>query len=65
MATNLVPTREAVRRTGLHANTLRRYFDSGKIKGRRAENGARGILLRALGDTPFLRFALGCFDDQN
>jgi len=41
MNANLVPMREAVRRTGLHPNTLRRYFDSGKIEGRRAENGNR------------------------
>lgn len=37
----LVPLRVAVERTGLHPNTLRKYFDDGRIGGRRAANGDR------------------------
>lgn len=37
----LVPTRKAVELTGLAANTLRKYADTGKIKAQRIGNGQR------------------------
>ena len=37
----LVPMRKAIQLTGLSANTLRKYADSGKIKAQRIGRGQR------------------------